>query len=469
MDKIKNKWPLALIAVSLLGYTHYMVADKIAIGLIVLFYIVEIAAIVVIIIGLLWLFRWWLTDWQISKTKVDEAKAKAKNAEVMVFTAKRDEQLAVRDPDQNSYYRQLHLSPTSHVNGQYQAPTSEQMAIYNTFHQPPPVRERGNNLVIDAAPTESRDDILSKYGNGWIAETVLNAFHLHICGPTGSGKTTLANCYLNHRLKLNPQAKVYLVNPKDIPGKQPFIAKPVCKSIDDVMDWLSHFQTLLTRRQQGLDEMTTPFIFIIDEWDWIYDTYGNSAVHLARSLIKVGRELNISVLLIGQSPLSGDTGLNGSVFDNMCRVGILASGEKLLSSLVLDKGQTTPFRAEFAALRGLNSGIKADSPGLIRYCLVTAMGGNPTIQIIPRLAMPKTEVLAPSCEALPISVSVSNQVANHRPNSEEMRIFVAWRDLGKGNRSFNKLWKAESGNTSNVSRKKADEYRELFNKYGVKY
>lgn len=464
MDKIKNKWPLALIAISLLGYTHYMVSDKIAIGLIVLFYIVEVAAIVVIIIGMLWLFRWWLTDWQISQAKINEAKAKAKNAGVLVITAGKDEQIAVRDDDSNSYYRQLHLSASSHVNGQYQQPSVEQLAIYNQWHQ----QGKGSPdspIIIDMP--EDREDVLAKYDSRWIGDVVLTAYHLHITGPTGSGKTTLANAYLDYRLKQNPQTKILLINPKDIPGRKPFIIRPNCDHMNNVMDWLLHFHTLLDRRKSGLDDMATPLIYVIDEWDWIYDTYGNQAINLLRPLIKVGRDLNISVLLIGQSPQSGDTGLNGSLLDNMVRVGLLASGEKLLNSLVLDKGRISGLRTEFAALRNFNAGLKTDMPNFTRYCLVTALGGNPSIEIVPPLATVEARALP---EVAPATKTITPPKPQpKRPTPEEMRIFVVWRDLGKGNRSFNKLWKAESGNASNVSRKKADEYRDLFDKYGVKY
>lgn len=453
-----NKWIWAGISgLALLGYAHLTIGDQIAFGLTVAFYAIESVALVGLGLFTLYMVRQFIHRIEMDKATLDKARAEAKQAGIITITAPQGHQLAIRDDDLDSYWRLPHLSVDTHMNGRPSGtqPNATQLAIYQQFHG----RQQSSDAVVIDQPPMAPEDIMYKYNRNWL-DGLLSQYHVQITGGTGSGKTTLANEYLKLRLQQQPNGTVYLVNPKHIEGKQPFIVDPVCKDISEAMSWLAKFHQIMMDRKRQPSRQDTPVTFVIDEWDWIYGYYGDEAARLAKALIKVGRELAISVLLIGQSPLVQDTGLSGSDYDNFCRVGILRAGEKLLNSLVMDKGQMSPYRQEFGRLKKLNDGLQPGDSGLIRYCLVTSQYGDPSIELIPHINASPVLISAPIATA-------KKPVA--KPTPEEMKIFRAWRDLGGKGTSWNKVWQSVTGNQSNVSSKKAREYRQLFDKYGVKY
>lgn len=422
------------------------------------------------------------TEWEIEKANARKAKAEAQSAEaraandsVLVVTAPKDNQLIVRDPSHESKFTQLHLMPQRQVNGFNSDPTQEELSVYKMFHSPKFTATPAEG-VIEGETVEVESFVIPS-GEDWIESHVLTAHHLHLCGSTGSGKTTLANQYIRNRMKQDPRAEFYLLNPKHIASEEAFIVDPVCESPETALETLMSFNDIMLNRKNDKSfvfEQSSPIIFIIDEWDWLHSIFKDKATRLAVNLIKVGRALNISVVLVGQSPLTGDTGLSGSDFDNMTRVGIWKAGEKLIDALRLEKGIAKTLRSEMQSFQDMNDGLDLRrSPKVTRYCLISSPGKNPRIGIIPKLGyitakVPKLalpEGKPNRVKALPKPVAKAKPETV--PNDDEMVIFRAWAKLAPGTESYNAIWTKGLGYKSPISQRKSREFQALFSKYNV--
>lgn len=388
-----------------------------------------------------------LRDRRLATAEVMKAEAEAA---VMVITAPKGHQLVVRDGDEKSHYRQLHLNPMPVVNAHYEKPTELQIQMYQQYQG---LSASDSPMVIDQPPNI---DILNQYSPDWIQSLILPAPHIHYCGATRSGKTMLANHHLTNIIEKNPDVEIRLMNPKHTAARKPFIIKPDYNDIEQVLDGLQVFNAVMIKRKNDptLNSNSHKIVFIIDEWDWIYETYGHSATRLLIPLIKVGAELNLQVILIGQSPLTGDTGLSQSFYHNMVRVAIWQEGARLLNNYPLDRKYKAPLMARYEELKSLAASYKNETGQELRYCVTVPMAGNPSVQVIPFLEDPQ-----------PIKRKALSSAA---PNPEEMKIFRAWqRVVKKGNGSLNKLHHEVTGTKTNRSQKQAEYYKSLFKKYNV--
>jgi hypothetical protein len=195
-------------------------------------------------------------------------------------------------------------------------------------------------------------------------------------------------------------------------------------------------------------------VFVIDEWDWIYLTYGKEAVNLLLPLIKVGAELRIQVLLIGQSPLSGDTGLSQSSYHNMVRVAIWQEGQRLLRDYPLDKKYKAPLMARYEQLKDMAPQFLADTKQELRYCTVVPMAGNPTVEVIPFLSDPQS-----------ITADIPKRAA--KPTPEERKILIPWWKIKDTDFSATDLHKKIRPElTSKPSKVQLNKYRDTIRKFG---
>jgi hypothetical protein len=395
-----------------------------------------------------------LRDRKIAVAETLQAEAEAAQKQVMVITAPKGHQLVVRDADPDSHYRQLHLNPMPVVNAHYEQPTDLQIGLYREY-QSSGSASSGNELVIDQPPDIA---ILDQFSPDWMQKLILPAPHVHYCGPTLSGKTTLANHQLTHIRQNHQNAQFYLLNPKHTAARKPFIVEPDYNDISQAIEGLQVFNGLLHKRKNdpNLSRDSYKIVFIIDEWDWIHQVYRQQAVSLLTPLVKVGADLNIQVILIGQSPLTGDTGLSSSFYHNMVRVAIWSEGTRLLNNYPLDKKYKAPLTAQYEQLKNLAQSYENQAGHLLRYCVVIPMTKNPSVQVIPMLSDPETikqKRLAATTE---------------KPNSDEMKVFLAWRSVVKNDRpSWNKLHHLVTGTTTNISQSQRIKYLELFEKYGI--
>jgi len=156
----------------------------------------------------------------------------------------------------------------------------------------------------------------------WLTDFTLNGgYHFEILGPTGFGKSTIAKNMATIFIK-DRVAEHYLINPKHIASKG-WNIEPFCTDIKDVINALKQVIGLMIKRKDDPaynQETSHTIIVYIDEWDWIYSVYKNKALDLARQLIKVGRELNILCIFMGQSHLVKGRGFDTSDQLNMATV-----------------------------------------------------------------------------------------------------------------------------------------------------
>ena len=119
------------------------------------------------------------------------ALTKAQQAKIMVITAKKDEQLVIRDDNIESYYRQLHRFAGTHMNGRPVEPTAAELQMYRDYHGAPG-RSSSNEALMIEAPQEDTLPLLPALDH---ADNIL------IVGGKGSGKTTLLQWIEASRIK----------------------------------------------------------------------------------------------------------------------------------------------------------------------------------------------------------------------------------------------------------------------------
>ncbi|MCD8487932.1 MAG: hypothetical protein LRZ84_14650 [Desertifilum sp.] len=202
--------------------------------------------------------------------------------------------------------------------------------------------------------------------------------HIHICGPTDAGKTTLGNVVMGI-LSESRESQIMLMNPKHIECKQSWDVEPFIKSIKQSLYGLHQANGLLEERVEDpkFDPRKAPKLFIIvEEWDWIFSTYKQKAVDALRCLFKVGREVGVHIILLGQSPLATDTGLSGSDYRNFARIIIGLEATQFL------KNSQFPYPDMKDEL--YQKAFNYQSEG-VRFCLVLPVKGLPSIEIIPHI------------------------------------------------------------------------------------
>jgi len=388
---------------------------------------------------------------RLNRAEAMAAEAEAKQKSVMVVTAPKDHQVMINDPDPESYYRFMHLNVGTHMNGRYETPPNEQYQVYQSYHG----SKNKEDLIIYGQ--DSLSEKAPKTRVDWLRTIVLNAPHIHYCGATRSGKTTLANHHIANILKQDPKAEIFLLNPKDTAARKPFIVPANYTDIGEALIGLENFNRILRQRKDDPNlKLDSPkIVFVIDEYDWIYDTYRQEAVRLLCPLIKVGAELNIQVILIGQSPLTRDTGLSQSLYFSMVRVAIWQEGARLLTHYSMSKEAKAPLKAYYDKLRADAETHEAETNTKLRYCLLVPMDSDPSVEIIPNLQDPASV----------------NQLATSRPktrpNDQEREILIPWWKR-KNNKDFsgNKLHHAITGKKTNVSTPQLEKYRRTIKKYG---
>lgn len=221
----------------------------------------------------------------------------------------------------------------------------------------------------------------------WITQLLFNddgslsTPHIHLCGATGSGKSTLGE-YVLSLLREGLEVETHLINPKHIESRPDWSFPPFIKSIDGCVDGLQQCQKLISDRlsDPNFDPTTTgKILIVVDEWDWIYAQFGKAAVNALRPLFKVGRGVGVHLLLVGQSPLATDTGLSGSDYRNMAR--IVLNGEAIAfldnRQFPYDKSDYYPTAKQYHA-----SGK--------RFALVVPMVGLPFVALVPHLSKPQS-------------------------------------------------------------------------------
>jgi hypothetical protein len=267
----------------------------------------------------------------------------------------------------------LHLNPSPYTNGRYEQPTAQQMAIFNQYHT-----TNQQNNYYGQEPEINNPIPLLESGSAWLDTLIENSPHLHICGPSTSGKTTLGRYAIERMGKANTE--FYLINPKRVYHYDQWPVEPVCDDIDLAVDTLQELVSMLQNRiSPTYNPATSSNIFIIiDDWDWVYEHHKKEALTLLMRILKVGAELNFKVLLVGQSSLATKTGIDTSAALGLTRIALWAEGERLINSLPMSLKDKAPLKEQIRQLRA--------SPSNIRYGLVVPLNNQPEVKIIPNLA-----------------------------------------------------------------------------------
>jgi len=383
MQIAKSKFSLGVMVVlAIVFYAHWSIGDEIAESLIYIWY----AFLALIVIGAIliaaYAIRVLMTKWQLQIAQAQMAIAESQKAsrDIREF----GNQIYHFGVSKNEITHALHLDPRTYSNGGYEKPSEQQMAIFNMVNQ---TFNQQNNYYGNEDDEPAFDGVsLLESGiidnDNWIGRQLLTAPHIHICGPTTSGKTALGKFIIEKMQSASNGSEFWLINPKHVAYKEQWPLKPFIDNIDDALDGLRKLATMLKDRVADKNYHPATYknvVVIIDEWDWIYEHHRNNAVSALRQLIKVGAELNYKILLLGQSPLSQDTGLSGSDYHNMARVAIWAAADKLIVGLTMNAKDKAPLKSQIAELKR--------HPDNIRYALVVPLNEQPAVKIIPNLGV----------------------------------------------------------------------------------
>lgn len=389
MQRINNNRNLIFLGLAILAlYAHLVIGKQIANGLLYVWYIILVLSILTILLLSLYAIRVLITRWQIQVAEAQIAIAKATREKRHIVSFPQGEQVFQLGIDGGEANHALHLIPQSHFNGMPEPATDQEMLIFTQYNTT--FNQQNNEYHYGPEPEIADNPIpLLESGSAWLDDLIETSPHLHICGPTQSGKTTLGK-YVIERMNQD-NTDFYLIDPKMI---SLWPVEPMANRIRDVVDALQKLMTMLEERIES-KIYDRKVLIIIDEWDWIYKHHKSNALDLLIELIKVGAALNYKVLLIGQSPLSKDTGLSGSDFHNMARIALWAEGEKLINSLPIQLKDKAPLKEQIRQLK--------TSSNNIRYGVVVPMNSQPEVKIIPNLVTNDQLLIdAPKMEEGPI-------------------------------------------------------------------
>lgn len=378
MWKFKNNTILGIISVLVIGlYIHWSIGEIITESLVYIWYMILVVCGLIGLMSILYAIRVLITHW-IKQT------AQAQMATIEGVKASRD----VREfggmvfqfgVDKKEITHALHLDPYPYSNGVYVAPTNEQIEIYNTFNrtfnqQNNYYGDQDNKPVYDGVPL-----LEDGMNDNWI-DDILKSPHIHLAGETGSGKSTFALMLISKLIKMETGADFWLIDPKHKASDPAWPIDPFVKDIGVVISGLMKLVDMLDVRKNDINyhpDKDANQIIIIDDWDWIYEHYGKEAVSVIRILIKIGRALNFRVLLIGQSTLSGDTGLSRSDYSNMNSVCLRREAYQMLKMLQsLTTTEKHSYREKLATMEKNGQ----------RYALIVPYSGLPIVKEIPDLS-----------------------------------------------------------------------------------
>lgn len=389
-------------------YIHWSIGEAIAASLIYIWYVILAVVMISNVLGIIYAIRRLITEWQISVSQAQIAIAESQkaNRDIREFGDKVFH-FGVSDVETT---HALHLEASPYSNGRYVAPTNQQMAIFNMVSQTH--NEQTNNNYYDNEPIQDGVPLLES-GDAWIDDIVINAPHIHLAGATGSGKTTFARLLIDKLIQAENGSDFWLIDPKYKVSNPIWPIDPFVKNIKMAVSGLMKLVDALDIRNNDADyhpDKDTNQIIIIDDWDWIFEHHNREAVSALRMLLKIGRSNNFRVLLIGQSTLSGDTGLSRSDYNNMVSVALKHEAYQLLKMLPLTLNEKRPYREELATMEQNGQ----------RYALIVPYSGLPIVRGIPDLSHYLTPHDKPVLQA-PLTMDLTT-------NDKELTMIEALKD-----------------------------------------
>lgn len=396
MQRIGSNRNLIVLGIGVAAlYAHLTIGKQIATSLLYVWYVIlGLLAITAILLSL-YAIRILITRWQIQIAEAQMAITRATKEKRHIVSFPQGEQVYQLGINPEETNHALHLIPQSHFNGMPGKATDQEMAIFTQYNAT--FNQQNNEYHYGQEPEIANSPIpLLESGSLWLDNLIENSPHLHICGPSTSGKTTLGRYAIERMSKADTE--FYLINPKRVHYYQQWPVEPICDDIDLVVEALQQLVSMLQARvkDKTYNPATSNNIFIIiDDWDWVYEHHKGNALSLMMRLLKVGAELNFKVLLVGQSSLAKKTGIDTSAALGLARIALWAEGEKLINSLPMQLKDKAPLKEQIRLLRM--------SPDNVRYGAVVPMNSSPEVRIIPNLVINDQLLIdAPKREEAPI-------------------------------------------------------------------
>ena len=248
-------------------------------------------------------------------------------------------------------------------------------AEYNRYDLQMEIDE--GNIHISAVTKADVGDVMSLYSKDastveivaaapYKIKKVLIALHFGIFGQTGAGKSKLAGNIINflryyYKTVFNKELKYQLFDLKypstdwELDGKKLI---PDWKNIEEYREGLLRMQTLLENRikewveaeSKGLPKPEfDPYVFIIDESEEAYARLRDIFSKPVGYILRIGRALNVSVMMVGQSPNCSAYGFLKSQLWNMTRCWLGAMTLYSFKELMLPPEYSKPLKLQILA------------------------------------------------------------------------------------------------------------------------
>jgi hypothetical protein len=264
--------------------------------------------------------------------------------------------------------------------------------------------EKTNDWVQNQPQIESVQKIEIKPDMQWIVDIAEKSClhlgkrsnqHFKIDGGSQSGKSTFISLLIALISKKSEKIQINLIDPK-YPMTQ-WQLKPSFVGFDQVVDGINTAIAELDNRKkmsmnaaknnQALPEFTR-YLVIVDEWDTIWSNgqgYADvidkkTAMKLKGNLQRILKEsaaYNMSLILVGQSPLSTDNGFSRSSLNSATRI--------VLGNEALKWSQDAGFPFKSIAGRLSNELEEIISSGARVALIAPNLGSSPYVKEIPHI------------------------------------------------------------------------------------
>ncbi|MCS6888648.1 MAG: hypothetical protein NZQ09_10595 [Chloroflexus sp.] len=190
----------------------------------------------------------------------------------------------------------------------------------------------------------------------WLAEALASEAHLLLAGKTNCGKTTTAEALL--ATAIDRGELVAVIDPHAEPGKWHGVAAiGAARNYEAIRQALAAIEAEMTARYAALaagEPVGGPVVVVIDEAPAIASTLGPDWRRFATRLGSEARKIGIRLLLLTQSPLVQDLGVNTVMRRNFGVIGLDMASIRLmlrdepdgaLKRAILDRLEGEPYPA----------------------------------------------------------------------------------------------------------------------------
>lgn len=223
-----------------------------------------------------------------------------------------------------------------------------------------------------------------------------------ISGNPGTGKTLLAMNLLAELIKPFDRADIEILDRKayHTPKKWGNL-KVLADTIEAYPSAMETLQAEMNQRTADSD----PLFAIIDETDEAYHTYGKQWESQVANILSVGRELKLNPFVIGQSPLTKDSGLN-SVVKTYFTLWVVLGLEGI--EQFLNSGDCRWAKEDKQAYKSQLNSIT--SHRFIGLAMPSRFVSKPFLFVTPRLTLPTlNQTVNRSILELPVCLSASDR------------------------------------------------------------